>query len=79
MLNEPQRIAGTKLGVAVGTFVPPTSGGVDEWVALNFGIVCVGEIVDPANNGCGVQVVAIFIVRVVCQMKGECDLVGVEA
>ena len=73
-VNDPQRIGGTELCFVVGTIVPPVSGCVDHWVAIDSRIVGLGEVVDPANDKCGVQAITIVVISVVCQMYGGREL-----
>lgn len=74
-VNDPQRVGRAELGIVVSAILPLVSGGVDDRIAANAGMVGVGEIVYPADHRSGTQPIASIIpIRVVCPIKHECPL-----
>jgi hypothetical protein len=71
IVSDPQWASRPESGVIAGASLPPVSGGVDDRVAADTGMVSIGEIVDPANHRGSAQAIASGAVRVICPMDGE--------
>lgn len=57
--GEDERDGGTEsLGVS-GAGLPPVGRGVDHGITASFGVVAVGEGLDPGNHGAGAEAIAL--------------------
>ena len=63
--NDPQWVV-RKLGAVPSALLPPISGGIYHRVAMNKGIVGVGELADPVNHRSRAQAIASIAKYVIC-------------
>ena len=74
--SDPQWAGRTESGAVTGASLPPISGGVDDRVAANAGVVGVGKIADPANHRSRAQAIASGAIRVICPINDDVQLMN---
>jgi len=73
--SDPQWASRTESGVVTGASIPPVSGGVDDRVAADTGMVGIGEVANPVNHRGSTQAIASGTVWVICPINDGCQLV----
>ena len=74
--SDPQRASRSESGVVTGASTPPVSGGVDDGVATDTGMVSVGEVADPINHRGSAQAIASRAIGIICPINDESSVHG---